>query len=320
MRVLVEPQQGTDYLKVLRTARAAEELGFSGFFCSDHYLRIPEVSGGEGMPGPLDAWTTLAGLARETTRLRLGSLMSSVTFRHPGVLAVQVAQVDAMSDGRVEVGLGAGWYEAEHRTHGIPFFPLAERYARHEEQIAILTGMWQSEGPFTFHGRHFRLLDCPALPKPAQRPHPPIILGGKGPRRAPRIAACHADEYNLPSLSTEECADRFGAMTRECHRMSRDPEQIVRSCTLVACVGRTGAELRRRADAIGRSVEQLAERGLAGTPDQAAARLAAYTAAGVQRVYVKILDLDDLDHLYLLAGLARAQEPTATGPNLHTPE
>ncbi|HEY9327694.1 MAG TPA: TIGR03560 family F420-dependent LLM class oxidoreductase [Streptomyces sp.] len=307
-RVLVEPQQGASYGQVLNFAQAAEELGFGGFFCSDHYQRIPEVCTGDGMPGPLDAWTTLAGLARDTKRLRLGALMSPVTFRHPGALAIQVAQVDAMSNGRIEVGLGTGWYESEHRARGIPFGSQAERNAQHEEQIAVLTGIWRAENTFTFHGRHYRLQDCPTLPKPVQQPHPPLILGGKGARRSPRIAGRYADEYNLPSLTPAECRARYETMARECVTAYREPTHVVRSCTLTACVGRTAADVEKRAGVLGRSIAQLTTRGLTGTPQQAADQLAAYAVAGVQRIYVKVLDLDDLDHLELLAELARTWE------------
>ncbi|MFI7337021.1 LLM class F420-dependent oxidoreductase [Streptomyces sp. NPDC050085] len=307
VRVLVEPQQGASYAQVLNVAQAAEELGFAGLFSADHYQRIPEVCEGDGMPGPLDAWTTLAGLARDTTRLRLGTLMSPVTFRHPSALAIQVAQVDAMSDGRVEVGLGTGWYEAEHRARGIPFGSQADRNAQQEEQIAILTGIWRAESTYTFHGRHYRLQDCPALPKPVQRPHPPLILGGKGARRSPRIAARYADEYNLSSLTPTECSARYETMARECVAAGREPAHVVRSCTLTACIGHSLSEAEKRADTLGRSMAQLTLRGLTGSLRQATDRLAAYTAAGVQRVYVKVLDLDDLDHLELLAELARTQ-------------
>src|SRR3954471_14430069 len=163
LRIFTEPQQGATYDDLLRVARAAEDLGFSGFFRSDHYLHM----GGDGGPGPTDAWTTLAGLARETSRIRLGTLVTSATFRLPGPLAIQVAGVDQMSGGRVELGLGAGWYEAEHAAYGIPFAETRERFDVLEEQLAVITGLWGT-GPgdrFSHAGDHYTVTDSPALPK-----------------------------------------------------------------------------------------------------------------------------------------------------------
>src|SRR6476661_4362274 len=173
LRIFTEPQQGATYDQLLRMARATEDLGFDAFFRSDHYLTM----GGDGLPGPTDAWTTLAGLARETKRIRLGTLMTAATFRLPGVLAIQVAQVDQMSGGRVELGLGAGWYEEEHRAYGIPF--PAEKFARLEEQLAIITGLWRTPvgETFGYEGTHYQLADSPALPKPAQD-RVPVLIGG----------------------------------------------------------------------------------------------------------------------------------------------
>ncbi len=185
LRIFTEPQEGADYQTLRAVALAAEELGFDAFFRSDHYLKL---GGGSGLPGPTDAWATLAGRAIETSRIRLGTMMSSATFRLPGPLAITVAQVDQMSGGRVEFGLGAGWYEAEHTAYGIPFPPLRERFDRLEEQLAIITGLWGTEEgeTFSFEGTHYQLTDSPALPKPAQRPRPPVLLGGAG---APHAAA-----------------------------------------------------------------------------------------------------------------------------------
>src|SRR3954463_856556 len=181
-----QPQQGASYEDLLAVALTAEEEGFDAFFRSDHYLRMGP---GGGEPGPTDAWITLAGLARETSRIRLGTLVSSATFRLPGPLAVTVAQVDAMSGGRVELGLGTGWFEAEHMAYGIPFSMLGERFERLEEQLGGITGLWR--GPpgerFSFAGRHYQLEDSPALPKPVQQPHPPVIVGGGGAKRTPRL-------------------------------------------------------------------------------------------------------------------------------------
>ena len=178
LRIFTEPQQGADYGRLLAVARAAEELGFGAFFRSDHYLKM---QGTTGLPGPTDAWITLAGLARETSRIRLGTLMSPVTFRYPGPLAISVAQVDEMSGGRVELGLGTGWFGDEHTAYGIPFPPMTDRFAMLEEQLAIITGLWETpEGEtFTFQGTHYPVADSPALPKPVQRPRPPVIIGGE---------------------------------------------------------------------------------------------------------------------------------------------
>src|SRR3954447_23105048 len=180
LRVFTEPQQGATYDDLLRVALTAEELGFDAFFRSDHYLAI----GGDGLPGPTDAWVTLAGLARETSRIRLGTLVSSSTFRLPGPLAIAVAQVDAMSGGRVELGIGTGWYDAEHSAYAIPFPPLGERFEVLEAQLEIIAGMWRTpvDETFSFEGKHPSVVDSPALPKPVQRPAPPIVIGGGGPK------------------------------------------------------------------------------------------------------------------------------------------
>ncbi|HEX3333615.1 MAG TPA: LLM class F420-dependent oxidoreductase, partial [Acidimicrobiales bacterium] len=187
LRIFIEPQQGATYDQQVRIAQAAEANGFDALFRSDHFLTM----GGDGLPGPTDAWVTLGGLARETDRIRLGTLVTSNTFRLPGLLAVEVAQVDAMSGGRVELGLGAGWYDNEHAAYGVPFPPVGERFDRLEEAFAIVTGLWDTpEGEtFDFDGKHYQLKDSPALPKPAQQPHPPIIVGGFGAQRTPRLAA-----------------------------------------------------------------------------------------------------------------------------------
>src|SRR5947207_12322729 len=194
LRIFTEPQQGAGYATLLSVTKAAEELGFDAFFRSDHYLTMA----GSGLPGPTDAWITLAGLARETSRIRLGTLLTPVTFRLPGPLAISVAQVDVMSGGRVELGLGAGWYDREHTAYGIPFPPLGERFERLEEQLAVISGLWTTPPGerFTLRGRHYAVEESPALPKPIQRPHPPIVLGGAGATRTPRLAAGYASEYN----------------------------------------------------------------------------------------------------------------------------
>jgi F420-dependent oxidoreductase-like protein len=300
LRIFTEPQQGASYDTLLAVAKTAEEEGFEAFFRSDHYLKMGE---GDGLPGPTDAWLTLAGLARDTSTIRLGTLVSSATFRLPGPLAVSVAQVDAMSGGRVELGLGTGWYEGEHRAYGIPFPSLNERFERLEEQLAIITGLWATPvgETFDFAGTHFQLEDSPALPKPVQSPRPPVIVGGGGPKRTPRLAATYADEYNTGFAPLERVADLNAAVTRACERLGRDPASVVRSAAIVLCCGTDDAEVARRAAAIGRDVDELKAKAACGTPEQVAARLGEYTAAGVERMYLQVLDLDDLDHVRLVA-------------------
>jgi F420-dependent oxidoreductase-like protein len=300
LRIFTEPQQGADYGRLLAVARAAEELGFDAFFRSDHYLKEGNVS---GLPGPTDAWVTLAGLAIQTSRIRLGTLMSAATFRYPGPLAIAVAQVDEMSGGRVEFGLGTGWYAAEHSAYGIPFPPVAERFDRLEEQLEIITGLWQTPlgTTFSFDGSYYALTDSPALPKPAQRPRPPVLIGGHGPRRTPRLAARFADEYNVVFVSLAETGAAFGRVRAACQAAGRDPAALVYSAGQVVCCGRTGGEVARRAAAIGRDAAELAENGLAGSPAQIVDKLGRFASLGTARMYLQVLDLHDLDHLELIA-------------------
>jgi F420-dependent oxidoreductase-like protein len=299
LRIFTEPQQGATYDDLLAVARTAEELGFGAFFRSDHYLGM----GTEGLPGPSDAWTTLAGLARDTSTIRLGTMMTSATFRHPGPLAITVAGVDQMSGGRIELGLGAGWFEAEHTAYGIPFPTTAERFDRFEEQLAVITGLWATpDGKrFDFDGKHYTLSDSPALPKPVQRPRPPVLIGGRGKKRTPALAARYSDEFNLPFVGEEETGAQFARVRRACEAVDRDPDEVVWSNALVVCVGGDEAEVGRRAAAIGRDEGELRAQGLAGTPDEVVDKLRRYAALGTQRVYLQVLDLSDLDHLRLVA-------------------
>ena len=298
LRIFTEPQQGATYDTLLAAARVAEEEGFDAFFRSDHYLKMGGV---DGRPGPTDAWTTLAGLARETTTIRLGTMVTSATFRLPGPLAIAVAQVDAMSAGRVELGIGAGWYEAEHRSYGIPFPPTGERFERLEEQLAIITGLWGTpEGEtFAFAGTHYTLEDSPALPKPVQRPRPPVIIGGVGARRTPRLAATYADEFNAPFLRPEDTRAQFARVSQACEAGGRDPATLRRSAAVVLCCGEDAAAVARRAAAIGRDVDELRRNGACGTPAEVAARLGEYADAGAEVAYLQVLDLSDLDHIRL---------------------
>ena len=298
LRIFTEPQQGATYDDLARIAQEAERLGFGAFFRSDHYLGM----GTEGLPGPSDAWVTLAGLARDTSTIRLGTMMTSATFRLPGPLAITVANVDQMSGGRVELGIGAGWFEAEHTAYGIPFPGTAERFDRFEEQLAVITGLWATpEGErFGFEGEHYRLADSPALPKPVQA-KPPVLVGGLGKRRTPRLAARYADEFNLPFVDEQTTAAQFARVREACAAQQRDPGSLTLSNALVLCVGADEAEVARRAAAIGREPGELRANGLAGTPAEVVDKIGRYAELGAQRIYLQVLDLADLDHLRLVA-------------------
>ena len=299
LRIFTEPQQGADYATLRRVAQATERLGFDAFFRSDHYLSI----GGSGLPGPTDAWATLAALAVETSRIRLGTLVSPVTFRLPGPLAVTVAQVDQMSGGRVELGLGTGWFDAEHAAYGIPFPPLAERFGMLGEQLAIITGLWQTpeQQKFSFRGAHYQVTDSPGLPKPAQRPRPPVVIGGAGTRRTPRLAAAYADEFNLGFHSVPDSAAAFGRVRAACAAAGRDAASLRYSVAHTVCCGRDTAELDRRAAAIGRPLADLRADAVAGTPAEVIDRIGQFGEIGADGIYLQVLDLDDIDHLELIA-------------------
>ena len=299
LRVFTEPQQGASYDELLRVAQKAEHLGFGAFFRSDHFVAM----GGDGLPGPTDAWTTLAGIARETTSIRLGTLMTSATFRLPGVLAIQAAQVDQMSGGRVELGLGAGWFETEHTAYGIEFPSGRERFDRFAEQLAIITGLWETpQGrTFDFAGDHYQLSDSPALPKPVQSPRPPVLVGGFGKNRTPALAAQYANEFNVPFGTLEQNTQQFARVRAACQDIGRDPDDVTYSSALVLCCGADEAEVSKRAAAIGREPAELRENGLAGTPDEVIAKIQRFAEAGSQRIYLQTLDLSDLDHLELVA-------------------
>ncbi|MFE4536961.1 LLM class F420-dependent oxidoreductase [Streptomyces scopuliridis] len=303
LRIFTEPQQGASYETLLTVARASEDLGFDAFFRSDHYLRMGSA---DGLPGPTDAWITLAGLARETKRIRLGTLMTAGTFRLPGVLAIQVAQVDQMSGGRIELGLGAGWFEEEHHAYGIPF--PKERFARLEEQLAIVTGLWATETgrTFSYDGTYYQLTDSPALPKPAQS-RVPVLIGGHGAKRTPRLAAQYADEFNIPFASIEDTERQFGRVRAAAEAVGRKPDDLVYSNTLIVCVGKDDAEVARRAASIGREVAELKVNGLAGTPDEVVEKIGRYGAVGASRIYLQVMDLDDLDHLELISSQVQSQ-------------
>src|SRR3954447_23429241 len=298
LRVFTEPQQGATYDDLVAVAKEAEALGFGAFFRSDHYLGM----GTEGLPGPSDAWISLAGIARETSTIRLGTLMTSATFRLPGPLAISVATVDQMSGGRVELGIGAGWFAQEHEAYGIPFPGTGERFDRFEEQLAIITGLWATPAGerFAHEGTHYRVTDSPALPKPAQA-RLPVLIGGHGARRTPDLAARYADEFNVPFAGEDDTRTQFARVREACEQHDRDPNGLTWSNALVVCVGADEAEVERRAAAIGRDKDELRENGVAGTPEEAADTIRRYADLGAQRIYLQFLDLSDLDHLRLVA-------------------
>ena len=299
LRVFTEPQQGASYDDLLAVAQRAEALGYGAFFRSDHFLAM---GGGDGLPGPTDAWVTLGGIARETSTIRLGTLVTSATFRLPGPLAISVAQVDDMANGRVELGLGAGWYQQEHEAYGIEFPPLGERFDRLEEQLEIITGMWATPVGETFAspGGRYPVTASPALPKPVQSPVP-IIVGGGGPKRTPALAARFANEFNAPFVPRDFFVTQTDRVRAACEAIGRDPSTMTFSVALVLCCGADEAEVERRAAAIGREPAELRQNGVAGTPDEVAATLRSWNEAGAERIYLQMLDLADLDHLDLVA-------------------
>ena len=303
---MVTPQQGASYDEQLAAARAAERGGFSDFVRSDHYLAFDAT----GWPGPTDSWITLAGLARETERIRLGTMVSAATFRLPGPLAIAVAQVDAMSGGRITLALGAGWAEQEHRAYGIPFPSPSVRFDRLEEQLAIITGIWSTPlgSTFAFHGEHYQLDECPALPKPVQVPHPPVIVGGTGARRTPALAARYADEFNLPPFQGPDATRvAFERVRAACEAIDRDPDTLELSVTLTTVCGADARELEQRG-AVSPMQFEMAD--LKGSPDDIVEGLARYAAVGATRAYLRVLDLRDVEHVELLG------ETVSAGPGI----
>ena len=296
LRIFTEPQQGASYDDLLRIAKATEELGFDAFFRSDHFL---SMGSGDGLPGPTDSWVTLGALARETSRIRLGTLVTAGTFRLPGPLAIAVAQVDQMSGGRVELGIGTGWYASEHRAYGIPFPDVPERFDRFAEQVEIIDGLWRTPvgETYSFAGTYYPIEDSPALPKPAQSPRPPIILGGRGKKRSAALAARFADEYNV---SFDRAATK-GIISNVRAAAAETGRELVYSAAQTVCIGTDDAEFRRRADAIGRDPDELRADGLGGTPAEVVERIGEFAAWGCTRMYLQVLDLADLDHLELIA-------------------
>jgi F420-dependent oxidoreductase-like protein len=308
LRIFTEPQQGASYEQILAVAATAEECGFDAFFRSDHVLKMGSAT---GLPSVTDAWITLAGLARDTHSIRLGTLVTPVTFRQPGLFAVSVSQVDRMSGGRVEVGLGAGWYDAEHTAFGLPFPPLGARYDALEDQLAILHGVWTAPPGvmFSHAGRTYEVAIEADTIRPQQQPHPPIVLGGRGKPRSARLAVAYADEYNSSFVPVDVMKDIHDRIRQACEAAGRDPSTIVYSTPQVLCCGETEADIARRATAIGREVSELRENGLAGTPAEVLDKLGRLADNGAERFYLQLLDLTDLDHLRLVASEVMPHAP-----------
>ena len=300
LRIMTEPQEGATYADLLAVAQESERLGFDAFFRSDHLLRIAP---GEPGPGSTEAWSTLAGLARETSRIRLGTMVSSATFRTPGMLALTVATVDTMSGGRVELGLGTGWYAAEHVAYGIEFPEVGMRFERFEEQLEIVTGLWATppEETFSYSGRHYTLADNPGLPKPAQGPRPPIIIGGTGPRRTPRLTATFADEYNVPFRSLDETAEAFARVRAACEKAGREPDDLIYSAAQSLLIGRDEADLAGKIEQTGLRRSGQRDSGLVGTAGEVVDKIGRLGEIGASRVYLQLQDLADLDQLSLVA-------------------
>ena len=298
LRIFTEPQQGAHYSDLASLARLSEALGFDAFFRSDHYMAF----NGDGLPGPTAAWLTLAALARDTSTIRLGTLVSPVTFRYPGPLAISVAQVDEMSGGRVELGLGTGWHDGEHAAYGIPFPPTGVRFAHLEEQLAIITGLWSTPigERFNFTGAHYTITDSPGLPKPVQQPVP-LIIGGWGEKRTPRLAAKYATEFNLPFAPVELFGDAVQRVHAACEAAGRDPSTLRTTVAQTVCCAANDAALARRASAIGQDPASLRANNLGGLPGEIVERIQAYAAVGADTVYLQVLDISDHDHLNLIA-------------------
>ncbi len=307
--LMIEPQQGCSYADQLAIARRAHAAGFETFFRSDHYTSFP----GEAGRPTTDAWTVLAGLARETSGIRLGALMSPVTFRQPGTLAKIVTTVDEMSGGRIEFGVGAGWNGREHREHGLPFPPIAVRAEMLEETLTILRGLWQEPDGWSFQGRHYTVEDARFRPRPVQRPAPPIIVGGEGSPRSMRIAARHADEFNLSASNPERAAERFARLDEACQAAGREPATLRRSVMAGVLVGRGPAEVAARSAALAAGfdvaedgetwVAERRSRWIMGTPGEARAKVRAFAAAGAERIVLQDLLPWDLDMVDLLGEL-----------------
>jgi F420-dependent oxidoreductase-like protein len=303
---MIEGQEGVTWENWVALADVCERAGLEGLFRSDHYLSVVGLA---GRP-TLDAWTTLGALAERTERIRLGTLVSPATFRHPSVVAKSVATVDHVSGGRVELGLGAGWNEGEHAAYGFPFPALDERMTMLEEQLEIVSRLWTEER-VAFEGRHYRLEDCESLPKPVQQPRPPIIVGGSAGPRSIRLGVRFADEYNTLLASVEDCRERRVRLDEACERVGRDPASLSLSLMATTVVGSDRAEVLERTRHVlaawGRDagdaeevLEERSERWIAGTPSEVVERVEALREAGVERVYLQHLAHADVEMLALV--------------------
>ncbi len=309
--LMIEGQEGVSWPQWLALARACEEHGLPAMFRSDHYMNLDGRDPGRAA---LDAWATINALAAVTSTVRLGTLVSPATFRHPSLLAKMVTTADHVSDGRIELGLGAGWHEREHEAYGFPFPPVGVRMDALEEQLQVVLGNW-GEGPFSFDGDHYRIRDLDAQPKPIQRPHPPLVMGGSAGPRSARLAATYADEYNTPFPTLTDVKQRKARIDEACERAGRDP--IPFSIMTAAVLGVDDADLtarfRRLAEKTGADPDQLAANPppawVVGTLDAAAEQLAALRDAGVSRIMCQHLVHDDLD---LVALLGRELAPQLT--------
>jgi F420-dependent oxidoreductase-like protein len=296
LRVLLEPHHGATYAQILALAQATEEAGFDAFFRSDHYLGI---DAGDVTYQPTDSWTTLAGLAVQTSRVRLGTLVTAGTYRLPGQLAVEVATVDQMSGGRVELGIGTGWFEREHQYFGIPFPPTRERFDRFEEQLAVISGLWDTKPGerFSFDGKHYQLTDCASIPRPAARPK--IIIGGAGARRTPALAARYADEFN--GALGLELRERYANFKRICGENGRDPATVRLSATVPVCIGADTGDLERRKESLGAPGARLLAAGVTSVGGGPVLRVLEDLAAqGADTVYFHLYGAGDTDHIRLL--------------------
>ncbi|SFS79153.1 LLM class F420-dependent oxidoreductase [Saccharopolyspora flava] len=309
MRVLMEPRHGARYADVLALAQATERAGFEAFFRSDHLLGVDPD---DPAYRPTDCWTTLAGLARDTRRVRLGSLVTAATFREPGLLAAIVASADDMSGGRVELGIGTGWYAREHEAFGIDFPGTGTRFDRLEEVLAIVTGLWTAEPGtgFSFDGKHFRVSDNRTPPRPVQRPGPPIIIGGAGPKRTPALAARYAAEFN--GALGGDLRERYAIFDRACEAIGRDPATARHSAVLPVACGTSRAETERRAGVIGS--EFIREHAAIGSPSHLADRIGELARIGADTVYLHVYDIHDLDQIALIGAEVLPHVPGAARP------
>lgn len=305
LRIFTEPQLGASHADLLAVARATRDGGFSAFFRSDHLLTMGD---NPGLPGPSESFVNLGAIAAVVPDIRLGTLVTSATFRHPSITAIAAAQIDDISGGRMELGIGSGWFEPEHRAYGIEFGTFGDRFEKLTEQLEIITGLWAAPagGTFDYSGKNYTLSGAPGLPKPVQRdthgtPRLPIIIGGTGPKRTPALAARFADEFNCGFSDLDFTTAQFDRVRTACEAVGRDPGSLVYSAAHPVVVGSNEAEFTRRAAAIGRDPETARQSPFAGTVDEVVDTLGAWAAAGLQRAYLQVLDLSDLEHIALLS-------------------